>query len=310
MKNIFISTSSFDLSNFDETDLNTLRGAGVSIRTNPVGRKLTEDEAIENLRDDVIGLIAGLEPLNSRVLDAAPRLKAIARVGIGLDTVDLAAAKARGIEVFNTPEPPAQAVAELTIGHIIGMLRNITRVDRAVRGGEWKGQFGQLLAGKTVGVIGHGRIGKKVSELLSVFGVDVIAHDQVTIDVPGIKFVDLQTLLTSSDIVTLHVPYTSENHHLIGGPEIASMKTGAYLVNVARGGLIDETALHTALTSNHLSGAALDCFETEPYSGPLMHLDNVVMTAHMGTYATETRGQMEREAARLLVGYLRQIGEF
>lgn len=309
MKNIFISTSSFDLSNFDETDLYTLRGAGVSIRTNSVGRKLTEDEAIENLRDNVIGLIAGLEPLNARVLDAAPSLKAIARVGIGLDTVDLAAANARGIEVFNTPEPPAQAVAELTIGHILGMLRNISRVDRAIRLGEWKGQFGQLLAGKTVGVVGFGRIGRKVTELLVPFGVDVIAHDPITPNAPGIRFVDLSTLLATSDIVTLHVPYTMDNHHMIGGKEMASMKKGAFLVNIARGGLIDEDALWSSLNSGHLAGAALDCFEVEPYAGPLKDLDNVVMTAHMGTYATETRGQMEREAAGRLVDHLRKIGE-
>lgn len=309
MKNIFISTSSFDLSNFDETDLNTLRGAGVSIRTNPVGRKLTEDEAIENLRDNVIGLIAGLEPLNARVLDAAPSLKAIARVGIGLDTVDLAAAKARGIEVFNTPEPPAQAVAELTIGHILGMLRNISRVDRAIRGGEWKGQFGQLLAGKTVGVVGYGRIGRKVTELLVPFGVNVIAHDPITPNASGVRFVDLSTLLATSDIVTLHVPYTMDNHHMIGEREIAAMKKSAFLVNIARGGLIDEDALRSSLISGHLAGAALDCFEVEPYAGPLKDLDNVVMTAHMGTYATETRGQMEREAAKQLVDHLRKIGE-
>ena len=309
MKNIFISTSSFDLSNFDETDLNTLRGAGVSIRTNPVGRKLTEDEAIENLRDNVIGLIAGLEPLNARVLDAAPSLKAIARVGIGLDTVDLAAAKARGIEVFNTPEPPAQAVAELTIGHILGMLRNISRVDRTIRVGEWKGQFGQLLAGKTVGVVGFGRIGRKVTELLVPFGVNVIAHDPITPNASGVRFVDLSTLLATSDIVTLHVPYTMDNHHMIGGKEMATMKKGSFLVNIARGGLIDEDALRSSLISGHLAGAALDCFEIEPYAGPLKDLDNVVMTAHMGTYATETRGQMEREAAGQLVDHLRKIGE-
>lgn len=309
MKNIFISTSSFDLSNFEEADINTLRGAGVSIRTNPVGRKLTEDEAIENLRDDVIGLIAGLEPLNARVLDAASRLKAIARVGIGLDTVDLTAAKARGIEVFNTPEPPAQAVAELTIGHILGMLRNIARVDRAIRTGEWKGQFGQLLAGKTVGVVGFGRIGRKVTELLVPFGVNVIAHDPVAPNASDVRFVALSALLATSDVVTLHVPYTSENHHMIAAEQIASMKQGAFLVNIARGGLIDEDALHSSLVSGHLAGAALDCFEVEPYSGPLKDLDNVVMTAHMGTYASETRGQMEREAAAQLVDHLRKIGE-
>jgi D-3-phosphoglycerate dehydrogenase len=270
---------------------------------------LTEDEAIENLRDNVIGLIAGLEPLNARVLDAAPSLKAIARVGIGLDTVDLAAAEARGIEIFNTPEPPAQAVAELTIGHILGMLRNISRVDRAIRSGEWKGQFGQLLAGKTVGVVGFGRIGRKVTDLLVPFGVNVIAHDPITSNAPGVRFVDLSTLLATSDIVTLHVPYTMDNHHMIGGKEMASMKKGAFLVNIARGGLIDEDALRSSLVSGHLAGAALDCFEVEPYAGPLKDLNNVVMTAHMGTYATETRGQMEREAAGHLVDHLRKIGE-
>ena len=309
MKNIFISTSSFDLSNFSETDLTTLRGAGIGIKTNPEGRKLTEAEAIEHLGDGVIGLIAGLEPLNAKVLGSAKHLKAIARVGIGLDTVDLEAARTHGIAVFNTPEPPAQAVAELTLGHILGMLRHIPRVDRAIRAGEWKGQFGQLLAGKTVGIVGFGRIGRKVSELLAPFGVNVIAHDPVANDASAVRFVDLPTLLSTSDIVTLHVPYTTENHHLIGAQQLASMKPGAFLVNIARGGLVDEVALLASLEANRLGGAALDCFEVEPYSGPLKDLDNVVMTAHMGTYATETRGQMEREAAAQLVEHLRKIGE-
>ncbi len=307
MPKIVINTSSFDLANFGE--LLALEQSGVSVELNEFGRKLTEDETCVRLGEDVIGLIAGLEPLNAKVLGSAKHLKAIARVGIGLDTVDLEAARARGIAVFNTPEPPAQAVAELTLGHILGMLRNISRVDRAIRAGEWKGQFGQLLAGKTIGVVGYGRIGRKVSELLIAFGVEVIAHDPLAQEISAVRFVDLPTLLASSDIVTLHVPYTTENHHLIGANEIASMKQGAFLVNIARGGLVDETALRASLESNQLGGAALDCFEVEPYSGPLKDLENVVMTAHMGTYATETRGQMEREAAAQLVAHLRSIGE-
>ena len=307
MPRIVINTSTFDLANFKDLDL--LERSGVRIETNPFGRKLTADETIARLDGDTIGLIAGLEPLNAQVLQTARQLKAIARVGIGLDTVDLEAARAQGVAIFNTPEPPAQAVAELTVGHILGILRNIARVDRAIRDGEWKGQFGHLLAGKTVGVIGYGRIGRKVSELLAAFDVKVIAHDPINPESSGIRFVDLPTLFAMSDIVTLHVPYTSKNHHFIGARELSAMKSGAFLVNIARGGLIDESALHSALTANHLAGAALDCFEDEPYSGPLKDLDNVVMTAHMGTYATETRGQMEREAATQLVDYLRQIGE-
>jgi len=303
-----INTSSFDLDNFP--DLTNLKMMGIAVELNPYGRKLTEEETLHRVGDDVIGLIAGLEPLNARVLGSAKHLKAIARVGIGLDTVDLEAARTHGIAVFNTPEPPAQAVAELTVGHILGILRHISRVDRAIRAGEWKGKFGQLLAGKTVGIVGYGRIGRKVSELLAPFGVNVIAHDPVANDASAVRFVDLPTLLSTSDIVTLHVPYTTENHHLIGARELASMKPGALLVNIARGGLVDEVALLASLESNRLGGAALDCFEVEPYSGLLKDLDNVVMTAHMGTYATETRGQMEREAATQLVEHLRKIGEF
>lgn len=307
MPKIVINTSSFDLTNFGE--LQTLEKSGVSVELNELGRKLTENEISDKLRGDVIGLIAGLEPLNAKVLSSAKHLKGIARVGIGLDTVDLDAARALGIAVFNTPEPPAQAVAELTLGHILGMLRNISRVDRAIRAGEWKGQFGQLLAGKTVGVVGYGRIGRKVAELLAAFGVNVIAHDPILQETSAVRFVDLPTLLASSDIVTLHIPYTPENHHLIGSQELAAMKRGAFLVNIARGGLVDEEALRASLESNQLGGAALDCFEVEPYTGPLKDFENVVMTAHMGTYATETRGQMERQAAAQLIEHLRKIGE-
>jgi D-3-phosphoglycerate dehydrogenase len=307
MKRILTSTSTFNRSNFRAEDLAALERAGFDIIDNPHGRKLTEDEAVE-LLDGVVGLIAGLEPLNARVLQSAANLRVVSRVGIGLDTVDLTVAAERGIHVMNTPEPPAQAVAELTIGHILGSLRHISRVDRAIRSGVWKGEFGALLSGKTVGVIGYGRIGRRVATLLDAFDANVVVHDPL-VDEPGISFVSLDELIHSSDIVTLHIPYTSENHHVINSQRIAAMKPGAIVVNVARGGLIDEAALIEALSNGTLGGAALDCFEDEPYSGPLITLDNVQMTAHMGTYAAETRGQMERQAASQLVEYLRRIGE-
>lgn len=307
MKTLFISTSSFDLANFSPLDRDDLRRAGISIATNPHGRKLTEDEAIA-LLPGAIGLIAGLEPLNERVLRSVPTLRGIARVGIGLDTVDLGVAAELGIHVMNTPEPPAQAVAELTMGHMLGILRHIARVDRAIRNGKWKGEFGALLADKIVGIVGFGRIGRRVATLLEAFGAQVIVHDPYVMD-PGATLVSLEELLRSSDIVTLHVPYSDENHHLINRQRIAMMKPGAIVVNIARGGLIDEVALAEALQKGALGGAALDCFEDEPYSGPLTSFDNVQMTAHMGTYAIETRGQMERQAAALLVEHLRSIGE-
>lgn len=307
MKTLFISTSSFDLANFSPDDLDDLRQAGITVATNPHGRKLSDDEAIV-LLDGAIGLIAGLEPLNARVLRSVPTLRGIARVGIGLDTVDLSTAAELGIHVMNTPEPPAQAVAELTMGHILGMLRHIARVDRAIRAGAWKGEFGALLASKTVGIVGYGRIGRRVATLLEAFGTEVIVHDPHVTDA-GATLVSLDELLGTSDIVTLHVPYSSENHHLLNQQRIAMMKRGAIIVNIARGGLIDEVALANALQSGAIAGAALDCFEEEPYSGPLTSFENVQMTAHMGTYAIETRGQMERQAAAQLVEHLRSIGE-
>jgi D-3-phosphoglycerate dehydrogenase len=307
MRRILTSTSTFDPTSFSLDDRAVLKRAGIQVVHNPFGRKLTEDEAIA-LLDGAVGLIAGLEPLNARVLRSAPTLRGIARVGIGLDTVDLSAAAELGIHVMNTPEPPAQAVAELTMGHILGMLRHIARVDRAIRAGNWKGEFGALLASKTVGIIGYGRIGRRVATLLEAFGAEVIVHDPHVMDA-GATLVSLDELLSTSDIVTLHVPYSSENHHLLNQQSIAMMKPGAIIVNIARGGLIDEVALANALQSGALAGAALDCFEDEPYSGPLTSFDNVQMTAHMGTYAIETRGQMERQAAAQLVEHLRSIGE-
>jgi D-3-phosphoglycerate dehydrogenase len=307
MRRILTSTSTFDPTSFSLDDRAVLKRAGIQVVHNPFGRKLTEDEAIA-LLDGAVGLIAGLEPLNARVLRSAPTLRGIARVGIGLDTVDLSAAAELGIHVMNTPEPPAQAVAELTMGHILGMLRHIARVDRAIRAGNWKGEFGALLASKTVGIIGYGRIGRRVATLLEAFGAEVIVHDPHVMDA-GATLVSLDELLSTSDIVTLHVPYSSENHHLLNQQRIAMMKPGAIIVNIARGGLIDEVALANALQSGALAGAALDCFEDEPYSGPLTSFNNVQMTAHMGTYAIETRGQMERQAAAQLVEHLRSIGE-
>jgi D-3-phosphoglycerate dehydrogenase len=152
-----------------------------------------------------------------------------------------------------------------------------------------------LLAGKTVGVIGYGRIGRRVSDLVAAFGAKPVAYDPVT--APG----DLNALLASADILTLHIPYSAEAHHLIGADAIASMKKGAYFVNASRGGLVDEAALHEALVSGHLAGAALDVFEQEPYAGPLRELDNVVLTPHVGSAAVEVRQRMETEAAANLV---------
>lgn len=301
---ILISTSSFNLDNFSE--LSVIRSSGIEVKLNPFKTRLTEDQVIELLGAESVGLIAGLESLNSRVLRSATALKVIARVGTGLDSVDLGEAAKLGIKVLNTPDAPTSAVAELTLGHILGLLRNIAKSDRQIRDNKWQGQMGSLLETKTVGVVGFGRIGQRVAKLVASFGAKVIVSDPYT-DTTEYENCALDELCQRVDVLTLHLPYVEKTHNLIGSRQFQLMKKGSFVINVSRGGLIDEIALLQALESDHIAGAALDCFEQEPYFGPLSKLECVQMTAHMGTYARETRDQMEREASLLLVKALREM---
>ena len=180
MPKIFISTSTFDLSNFISKNL--IIESGYEIVKNPYNRKLTENEICEMLKNDVIAMIAGTEPITRKVLETASSLKIISRCGVGMDNVDLLAASEFGIKVFNTPDCLTQSVAELTIGHILSLIRNIVISDRNIRNNKWKQQMGNLLSEQTVGVIGYGRIGKRVSQLCSNFGANVIVYDPYFID--------------------------------------------------------------------------------------------------------------------------------
>jgi D-3-phosphoglycerate dehydrogenase len=301
---VLITTSTFNLDNFKQLEL--LNKAQIEVKLNPFATRLTEDQAIDLLGTNTIGLIAGLEPLTEKVLTSAKSLKVIARVGTGLDSVDLVAAKKLGITVLNTPDAPTQAVAELTLGHILGLLRNISVADRQIRNGVWKGLMGSLLQTKTVGIIGFGRIGKRVAALLSAFGAKVIISDELATSTEYLN-VGLNELCAKSDVITLHLPYNDSTHHIINEKQLNLMKKGSYFVNISRGGLVDEDALLTALKSGQIAGAALDCFEHEPYDGELRNFDNVQITAHMGSYARETRDLMEREASQLLVDALKEI---
>ena len=290
------------MDNFAE--LGELKKAGIDVKLNPFGTRLSQDQVIELLGKDTVGIVAGLESLNATVLQSATALKVIARVGVGLDSVDLTTAAKLGITVLNTPDAPTSAVAELTIGHILGLLRNIAATDRQIRNSKWQGQMGQLLETKTVGVVGFGRIGQRVAKLLGAFGAKVVVCDP-HMSTKDFANLSLDELCREVDVLTLHLPYDADSHHLIGEKQFNLMKKGSFFVNISRGGLVDEQALFNALDSGHLAGAALDCFEQEPYSGALSKLENVQMTAHMGTYARETRDRMEQEASRLLVEALR-----
>ncbi|GEO82169.1 NAD(P)-dependent oxidoreductase [Pararhodospirillum oryzae] len=305
---IAITTSSFDVDH--NPVLARLRAAGFGIVTNPTKRRLSEQEVGELLANPgVVGMIAGVEPLTQAVLRQATGLKVLSRCGTGLDNVDLGTAATRGILVRNTPDAPAAAVAELAMALMLAVLRRVAEADRAMRAGTWKSLQGGLLGARTVGVIGLGRIGRRVAGLCQAFGARVVAHDPMMAGgaVPTVPLVSLETLLRQSDVVTLHCA-ASEGGPVLDAARLALLPAGAVVVNTARGALVDENALHAALEGGHLAGAGLDVFADEPYHGPLMNLQNVVLTAHMGSAALETRRQMELEAAANLERALKEAG--
>ena len=307
MSKLVISTSSFDVD--VNSSLSHLVNSGMHIVRNSYKRKLTEDEAIELLGEDTIGMIAGIEPLTERVFSSAKNLKVVSRCGAGLDSVELAAAKLHGISVFNTPEAPAQAVAELTMGLMLAALRRICQTDRLLRTNEWPRMQGQLFAAQTVGIIGLGHIGKRVARLSQAFDARVIAHDpHIDPTSHGVESVSLEKLLSEASVISLHVPYNADTHHLLDAKSFACMKPGSIIINAARGGLIDEVALDEALISGHLGMAALDVFEQEPYHGPLTKNDRMILTSHIGSLAKESRKCMELEAAENLLKGLINAG--
>ena len=279
---------------------------------NPHGRKLTEDESVAVLRG-AHGVIAGTSPLNQKVLDEAPDLAVISRVGVGLDSVDLEAVHQRGIDLFVTADAVRAPVAELTVGLMLAVLRAIPETDRRMRAGEWRQHTGRLLGERTVGIVGFGGIGRTVAQLLRGFGCRILAHDAAGIPDAeaaelGVEVGSLAEVLSESDVVTVHVPLVPGTRNLIGGNELSAMPTDSILVNTARGGIVDEDALLEALQDGHLAGAALDVFGQEPYDGPLLGLDQVVVTAHIGSAAREARDRMELEAVERLLSALRRRG--
>jgi len=293
---VVISTTSFG--EYDASPLGMLREEGFEVVLNPYRRKVKPDE-LTRLAKDAVGLIAGTEPITEEVLLLMNNLKVISRCGTGVDNVDINAAERFGIKVFNTPDATTLAVAELTVSLILNLLRKVNIMDAAIRNGKWEKLMGNLLSGKKVGIIGFGKIGQKVAELLRPFNCDIQYYDIRTEDLRS-EFgkVELRELLKESDIISIHV---SSKEQIIGKEEFRSVKKGSWLVNVSRGGLIDEETLYDVLKKGDIAGAAIDVFAQEPYSGPLIELDNVVLTPHIGSYAVESRIEMEKEAVRNLL---------
>jgi len=294
---VFVSTSTF--AEYDKAPLQLLRKKGIAADLNTKKRKLSEEEIAGVLKSGkYTALIAGIEPLTSAVLNSARGLKAISRVGTGLDNVDLDAARRLGIKVFNTPDVLTDAVAELALGLMLSSLRRIALMDRKMREGRWSKEMGGLLRGKKVGIIGFGRIGRRVAELACAFGAEVFFYDMKGSSSRLAKKVSLPALLKAADIISIH---SSGKSAAIAAKEFSLMKKGAVLINTSRGAAVEEKSLIKALKSGKLSFAGLDVFNSEPYKGELSRLDNTILTAHAGSYAKESRIKMELEAVENLI---------
>ena len=304
---VFVTLSTFAV--HDREPMRLLETSGVPFKVHGTGKRITTPELLAAGRDASV-IVAGVEPYDAATLQALPELRCISRCGVGVDSIDLAAARARGIAVLNTPDPPTAAVAELAVTMMLALCRQLPTQMHHARRGEWTRLDSRLLGGRRVGLIGLGRIGRRVAELLRPFGCEIRATDPGVAAgaVPGVTLVPLQELIRTCDVISIHAARDAASTLVLGAAEMAAMPPGAILINVARGGMVDERALHDALISGHLSGAGLDAYEHEPYQGPLCGLDNVVLTPHSATLTVETRSAMEREcvskALRFVAGQL------
>jgi len=279
------------------------------ITFNPYGRTLTEQELVE-LIPGTAGLIAGLDEVTEKVIAAGqPTLKIIARYGVGYNNVDLNAARKYGVAVTITPGANNISVAELAMGLMLATARNIARIDALVRQGSWQRVKGVELNQKVLGVIGLGSIGSEVAKRASAFNMQILAYDkyvrQDMIEKYGVRYVTLDELLVQSDFISLHAPALPETVGMINKEKLRMMKSTAVLINTARGDLIVEEDLCTALTEHWIAAAALDAFVHEPLeNSPLCKLENVVLTSHIGANTAESADRMGSMAAKEVVRVL------
>ena len=302
-----MSTSTF--AEFCSIPLDQLRSNNSKVILNSKGRKLDKNE-ISNIIADIDGVIAGTELYDEEVLNLAEKLKVISRVGIGLDNIDLNYAQEKGINVFKTKTTPALAVAELTLGHILVLLRKISIHNSNMKSAIWVKQMGSLLRGKTVGIIGLGTIGKELVKITSGMQLEYLAFDIVKdnefAELYNLNYCDLSDLLENSDIISIHLSIDEKCREMIGLKELQKMKNSSILINTARGEVVNEQDLEVAIRDKIIAGAGLDVFHEEPYHGPLTAYDNVILTPHIGSYAREIRKAMEIEAVQNLLTGLKQ----
>jgi len=275
---------------------------------NESGKPLNSEE-VSKLLKGIDGYIAGLDYIDKNALSEVNRLKVISRYGTGIDRVDLEAAKEKNIRVTYTPNTNTVAVCELAFSLLLCLARDLTNLDRRVKNGQWPRNIGIELKGKTLGLVGFGAIGKNMAARARAFGMNVIAYDpyfdEDYASEIGVKRKTLKDLIKISDFISLHCPCNNDTKYIIDKKAIASMKDGVIIINTARGGLIDETAVAEAIKAGKISGVGFDVFETEPVTeSPLLGLENVILTPHTGAHTKEAISNMGVMAVNNLIDVL------
>ncbi|HEB9430790.1 TPA: phosphoglycerate dehydrogenase [Campylobacter coli] len=301
---VFVSTHPFGETS--KIPLELLDKNGFEVRINNRGRKITSKELSKDIGEAEV-LIAGTEKITEDVLRNAPNLKLISRVGIGLDGIDFELCRKYNIKVVYTPDAPTMAVAELCVGLILDLSRKISFTDANLKQGIWNRHMGMLLYGKTIGIIGMGRIGKSLIKLLSSFNVSFKVCDPnpdfAFLKIYNVELTNKTKLLKESDVVSLNLPLKKDTMNFLMLDDLKNMKKSSILINTARGGIVNEDDLYIALKENLIAGAAVDVFEEEPYKGKLRELNNVILTCHMGASTIESRTDMETQAVEEAVRY-------
>ena len=277
--------------------------------------EITPEQIAEKIGNFQVVVVRGRTKLSKELIEKADKCQIIARVGVGLDNIDQDAAKEKNIRVINAVEGAITAVSELVIGLMLSMAREIPRADREIRNGNWikKELAGSELKGKYLGIIGLGNIGKRLGRLARALNMNIIGYDVIPIDEEfskeiGLMKADLDTLLSSADYVSLHVPLLDSTHHMINAEKLKLMKNTARIINAARGGVIDEDALYNSLKDGNIAGAALDVFEVEPATeNKLITLPNFIATPHIGAQTKEAQLLAANIIAEKIIQILRGV---
>lgn len=283
--------------------VDALRALGVEV---DVRDTITPEELLVEIPAYAGMVVRSRTKVREPLIDKATNMKVIIRGGVGLDSIDVAYAKSKGIDVRNTPAASSNAVAELALALMFGLARHVSKADASMKAGAWdkKKLKGTEIAGKTLGVIGYGRIGRMLGEKARALGMSVVAYDPY---IQHEDIVSIEELLKASDYISLHLPHTDETHHLLSSAQFALLKPSAYLVDAARGGVVDEAALYDALSNGKLAGAALDVYSQEPPKTDalrkLVELPQVIATPHIGAATKESQARIGDEIVKVVKEY-------